>query len=366
MIRFLDPRNEYAAVREELEEAVERFFESGQYILGSGVSEFEDRFADYVGVNHCVGVGSGLDALELVLTAYGIGPGDEVIVPSNTYIATWLAVTNVGATPLPVEPDLETYNLDPDLVERAITTRTRVVLAVHLYGQPADMCSLSALARDRDLILIEDAAQAHGARDRGRRTGSLGHAAAFSFYPTKNLGAYGDGGAVTTDDSDIARQIRLLRNYGSPRKYENEVVGRNSRLDELQARLLVVKLGHLDAWNERRRRQAGIYLERLHHAGVVLPVRARQADPVWHVFVVRANDRDRLLAHLKDADIETLIHYPIPPHLQPAYRSLGMRRGSLPRSELIHDTVLSLPMGLHLSDDDVRTVADTIRTYCSA
>jgi dTDP-4-amino-4,6-dideoxygalactose transaminase len=363
MIRFLDLRYQYSTLRAELEEAVRNFFESGHYILGSGVAELEARFADYVGVEYCVGVASGLDAIELLLRAYEIGPGDEVIVPSNTFIATWLAVSNVGATPVPVEPDIETFNIDPGLVEEAVTERTRAVLPVHLYGRPVEMTSLQGLAQAHDLIVLEDAAQAHGARHHGSRTGSLGHAGAFSFYPSKNLGAYGDAGAITTDDPEIVHRVRMLRNYGSPRKYENEIVGRNSRLDELQARLLTVKLAHLDAANQQRSQQAAIYLDELIDTSVVLPALCDHGDPVWYAFVVRSDSRDGLASHLAQADIETHIHYPIPPHLQRAYESLNMGRGSLPISERLHDTVLSLPIGPHLSEDDIRTVAAAVRDY---
>jgi dTDP-4-amino-4,6-dideoxygalactose transaminase len=365
LIRFRDLRPQYAATQAEIASAVADFLESGHYILGSGLQEFEDRFAGYVGAEHCVGVASGLDALHLLLRAYEVGPGDEVIVPSNTYIATWLAVTHVGAIPVPVEPVPETYNLDPGRVEEAITSRTKVVLPVHLYGQPADIDPLGALAEAHDLIVVEDAAQAHGARYRGRRTGSLGHAAAFSFYPSKNLGAYGDGGAITTNDPKIAERVRLLRNYGSSSKYRNEVAGYNSRLDELQARLLLVNLRHLDGWNEQRRRQAAIYLRELRDTELILPEQPEWAEVVWHLFVVRASSRDDLGRHLGEAGIETMIHYPVPPHLQPAYEDLGMRRGSLPVSEEIHDTVLSLPIGPHLADDDVLTVAGAMRGYFS-
>jgi dTDP-4-amino-4,6-dideoxygalactose transaminase len=363
VIRFLDLKYQYEAIREEIDAATARFFDSGHYILGAGLREFEERFAEHVGVTHCVGVGSGLEALQLLLRAYGIGPGDEVIVPSNTYIATWLAVTNVGAMPVPVEPDLVTYNLDRDQAEAAISERTKALLPVHLYGLPTPMTDLRELCKAHGLVLLEDAAQAHGAKYREQRAGSLGHAGAFSFYPSKNLGAFGDGGAITTDDQAIAERVRLLRNYGSPKKYENEILGFNSRLDELQARLLLVKLRYLDAWNDNRRRQADIYLEELKEADVVLPCNPEWAAPVWHVFVIRVRAREALANHLADGGIETLIHYPIPPHLQPAYGDLGWQRGTFPVSEEIHETVLSLPIGPHLSDDDIRTVAAAVRDY---
>ncbi len=365
MIPFLNLSPLDEDLREELLTATAQFLDSGRYMLGEGLAEFEDTFASYVGVDHCVGVASGLDAISLLLRAYNIGPGDEVIVPSNTYIATWLAVTHVGATPVPVEPDESTYNLDPSLVEAALTPRTRAILPVHLYGQPADVAPLMGIASRRNLAVIEDAAQAHGARYRGRQAGSLAHAAAFSFYPTKNLGAYGDGGAVTTDDPEVAKTVRLLRNYGSPGRGRTLRLGYNSRLDELQARLLTIKLSRLDDWNGRRRHQAAIYREGLAGTDLVLPAAPSWAEPSWHVFVVQSMQRDDLASHLARHGVETLIHYPVPPHLQPAYEHLGMTRGSFPLSELLHQTVLSLPIGPHLSCDDVRTVIAAVRRATS-
>jgi dTDP-4-amino-4,6-dideoxygalactose transaminase len=322
---------------------------SGWYILGPEVEQFEADYAAYCQADHCIGVANGLDALHLSLRAYGIGPGDEVIVPSNTYIATWLAVSQAGATPVPVEPDERTYNIDPARIEAAITPRTRALLPVHLYGQPADLEPILAIARRHGLKVIEDAAQAHGARYQGKRLGGHGDAVAWSFYPGKNLGALGDGGAVTTNDPELADRLRVLRNYGSRVKYINEVQGYNSRLDPLQAAFLAVKLRHLDAWNDRRRAIAATYLEGLADTGLTLPQVPVWADPVWHLFVVRHPQRDGLQRQLSEAGIGTLIHYPIPPHRQQAYAEAGQAADSLPLAARMAAEVLSLPMGPQLS-----------------
>ncbi|MEK6325306.1 MAG: DegT/DnrJ/EryC1/StrS family aminotransferase [Acidobacteriota bacterium] len=349
-VPFLELGQTYLEIKDELDAAYQRVMNSGWYILGDEVKAFEEEFAAYCGTKHCVGVGNGLEALQLVLRGYGIGPGDEVIVPGNTYIATWLAVSNAGATVVPVEPDEGTYNINPRCIEAAISTRTKAVLPVHLYGQPADMSPINEIARRHGLKVIEDAAQAHGARYRDRRVGSLGDAAGWSFYPTKNLGAYGDAGAVTTDDDELADKVRLLRNYGSKRKYYNDEQGINSRLDELQAALLRVRLDHLDEWNSRRARIATKYLEELRGTELMLPVVCEGADPVWHLFAVRSKRRDELQVHLKSAGVNTLVHYPVPPHLQTAYSDLALPAGSLPISEAIHREVLSLPMSPQLSE----------------
>jgi len=317
---------------------------SGNLILGPEVEAFEAEFAAYCGTRHCVGVGNGLDALHLILRAWGIGAGDEVIVPSNTYIATWLAVTHAGATPVPVEPLAATCNLDAQRLAAAITPRTRAIIAVHLYGQPADMDAINAVARQHGLKVIEDAAQAHGARYHGRRAGNLGDAAAFSFYPGKNLGALGDGGAITTNDAQLADQLCAWRNYGSRSKYHNTFKGFNSRLDELQAALLRVKLAHLDAWNATREQLAQTYLAELANSALVLPVVPPWASPVWHLFVVRTDQRDALQQQLAQGGVGTLVHYPIPPHLQPAYADAGFQPGDFPIAEQLHREVLSLPL----------------------
>ena len=363
MVPFLDLGAATAEIRFELDEAIGRVLASGRYVLGPEVEAFEREFSTFVGTDHCVGVGNGLDAIELALRALGVGTGDEVIVPSNTYVATWLAVTRLGARAVPVEPNLETYNLDPDRIADAITPRTRAIVAVHLYGQPADMDSLRIVASKRGLWLVEDAAQAHGAAYKGRQVGGLGDAAAWSFYPTKNLGALGDGGAVTTNDPSVADRVRILRNYGSRTKYVNEIRGVNSRLDELQAAVLRVKLPLLHEWNQRRRRIAARYLDGLRGAALGLPSTAPGVDPVWHLFVVRSNARDRLQEHLAKNDVQTLIHYPIPPHQQAAYADLGYPVGAFPIAERIHRECLSLPIGPHLTDDQVGAVINAVRSF---
>lgn len=349
-IPFLDMKAPYIELRDELDTAYRRVMDSGWYILGAEVEAFESEFAEYCGVKHCVGVGNGLEALHLVLKAWGIGLGDEVIVPSNTYIATCLAVTNTGATPVLVEPLEGTYNIDPERIEAAISNKTKAIIPVHLYGQPADMVPICRIALRHGLKVLEDAAQAHGAKYRGRRAGGLGDAAGFSFYPSKNLGAFGDGGAVTTDDAELAHKIRLLRNYGSSVKYVNEISGGNSRLDEFQAALLRVKLRYLDIWNERRSRIAEWYLKTLYKTfpGLVLPMVPDWAEPCWHLFIVRSSNRDDFQKMLASCGIGTMIHYPIPPHLQKAYRSLGYHEESFPVAEKMAREVLSLPIGPHL------------------
>jgi len=362
-IPFLDLQAPYLELQDELDAAYRRVMTAGWFILGPELEAFEEEFARYCGAEFCVGVANGLEALHLILRAYDIGPGDEVIVPGNTYIATWLAVSYAGAQPVPVEPREETANLDPERIAAAITPRTRAILAVHLYGQPADMDAIMVLAERHGLKVIEDAAQAHGARYHGNRTGSLGHAAGFSFYPGKNLGALGDGGAVVTSDAELAQKIAVLRNYGSRRKYHNEEKGFNSRLDELQAAFLRVKLRRLDEWNERRTALASHYLAGLKGATVSVPAVPSWADPAWHVFVVRSAQRDALQRHLRKQDIATLIHYPVPPHRQPAYTELGIPAGSLPVTERLHREVLSLPIGPHLQHDQVDSVVSAVLQF---
>lgn len=360
-VPFLDLKAAYLELKPELDAAYRRCMDSGWFIMGRELESFEAEFAAYCGSRHCLGVGNGLEALHLILRAWEIGPGHEVIVPSNTYIATWLAVTYAGATPVPVEPDPTTYNLDPQRIEAAITARTRAILAVHLYGQPADMDPLLEIAARRNVKVIEDNAQAQGARYKGRRTGSLGHAAGTSFYPGKNLGAFGDGGAVTTDDADLADRVRVLRNYGSRVKYQHEIAGYNSRLDELQAALLRAKLPKLDEWNQRRRAAADRYRREL--AGVpdlILPAVPDWAEPVWHIFAARHSRRDALQEHLRQAGVGTLIHYPVPPHLSGAYAKAGFGRGEFPLAEEIAATELSLPMGPQLSSASMTVVRDSI------
>ena len=335
MVPFLDLAAATEEIRPALNAAIDRVLSSGWFVLGREVDAFEAEFAAFVETDHCVGVGNGLDAIELALRALGVRAGDEVIVPSNTYIATWLAVTRVGAIVVPVEPDASTLNIDPNRVEAAVTPRTRAIIAVHLYGQPADMAALRSVASRRGLWLIEDAAQAHGATYQGKRVGGLADAAAWSFYPSKNLGALGDGGAVTTNDPAVADRVRLLRNYGSRVKYVNEIIGFNSRLDEVQAAVLRVKLPLLLEWNDRRRRVAQRYLSRLADLPIVLPKVDAGGDHVWHLFVIRSRERDRLQQHLMERGVQTLLHYPIPPHLQDAYMELGLRAGALPIAEAV-------------------------------
>jgi dTDP-4-amino-4,6-dideoxygalactose transaminase len=359
-VPFLDLKRTNRDMIPEMESAFRRVMESGWYILGREVEAFEEEFAAYCGTRYCVGVGNGLDALHLILRACDIGAGDEVIVPSNTYIATWLAVSYAGAKPVPVEPDEATYNMNPQRILQAITPRTKAIMVVHLYGQPADMDAINAIARHHRLKVIEDAAQAHGARYKGARVGGLGDAAGFSFYPGKNLGALGDGGAVTTNDEGLASRLRMLRNYGSRVKYHNEEKGFNSRLDELQAALLRVKLEHLDTSNAERARLAEGYLRRLAGSGLILPFVPEWADPVWHLFVIRSRARDTLQQHLEHAGIGTMIHYPVPPHLQPAYAELGYRAGALPVAEYIHREVLSLPMYPGLGEAELERIGSAI------
>jgi len=350
-IPFLDLKAPYNELKDEMDAVYHRVMDSGWYILGAELESFEREFATYCEVKHCVGVGNGLDALHLILLAYGIGIGDEVLVPANTYIATWLAVSYTGGTPVPVEPDEKTYNINPDLIEKAISKKTRAIVPVHLYGQTADMDPIMEIAQKHGLKVVEDAAQAHGAKYKGRKAGCLGDAAGFSFYPGKNLGAMGDGGAITTDDNELANKVRLLRNYGSRVKYYNEVKGFNSRLDDLQAAFLRVKLKKLDEWNNRRRRVAEQYLRSLQKlSGGILPYVPDWSDPIWHLFVIRHAQRNTLQKVLTEAGIGTMIHYPIPPHQQRAYSDLNFKLGDFPISERLAMEVLSLPMSPHLTE----------------
>lgn len=360
MIGFLDLAAINARHEAEIRASLDRVMASGRYILGPELEAFESEFAAYCGVAHCVGVANGLDALHLILRAFGIGEGCEVIVPSHTFIATWLAVTQAGAVPVPVEPNMDSCNLDPGLVEAAITSRTRAIVAVHLYGQPADMGPLRDIASRRGLRLIEDAAQAHGATWHGQRTGSLGDAAGFSFYPGKNLGAMGDGGAITTRDAELAQRLKQLRNYGSTTKYRHELVGFNSRLDELQAAVLRIKLRCLDRDNARRREVAQLYRAELADGIVQWPGVLKDTEPVWHLAVLRSLVRDRLQIGLLADDIQTLVHYPQPCHRQAAYAAHCWP--ALPRAERLSAEVLSLPISPVMSDDAVRQVARVVRT----
>jgi dTDP-4-amino-4,6-dideoxygalactose transaminase len=366
MIPFLDLKATYLELKPEFDEAYHRVMDSGWYLLGKEAENFESEYAAYCESAHCVSLGSGLDALELVLRAWNIGPGDEVIVPSHTFIATWLAVTSTGATPVAVEPDPITYNIDTDRIAAAITPRTRAIIPVHLYGQPADMDPIMKLADLHGLKVLEDSAQAQGALYKGRRTGSLGHAAAHSFYPGKNLGAFSDGGAITTGDPELAEKIRALRNYGSRVKYHFDLQGTNSRLDELQAAFLRIKLRKLDEWNARRSMIAEQYLSQLSAFNFPnLPVVPEWAQPVWHLFVIRHPRRDALQQHLTEQGIQTIIHYPIPPHLSGAYLKAesGNQKVELKIAEQLASQVLSLPIGPHISPEDVTTVVEAIESF---
>lgn len=365
-VPFLDIKAAYVELENDLDAAYRRVMDSGWYILGQEVEAFEIEYADYCEAGHCIGVGNGLDALHLILRAMDIGTGDEVIVPSNTYIATWLASSCVGAVPVPVEPNQKTYNIDADLIEAAITSRTKAIMLVHLYGQPADMDPIVTIAKQYGLRVVVDAAHAHGARYKGSRNTCLGDAAGYSFYPSKNLGALGDGGAVVTDDSELAERVRMLRNYGSTVKYHNEAKGLNSRLDELLAALLRVKLRKLDEWNTRRGHLAKEYTHKLAHlTTLTLPFVPEWADPVWHLFVVRCDNRDHLKAALEANGIGSMIHYPVPPHLSRAYSDRGMARGSFPLAEALADSVLSLPLGPHLAVEEALQVVECVVNECS-
>ena len=359
MIPFLDLKSTYTELKSDFDAAYRRVMESGWYLLGNELEAFESEFAAYCGTKYCVGVGNGLEALELLLRAYDIGPGDEVIVPSNTYIATWLAVSYVDATLIPVEPDIRTYNLDPSLIEEKVTSKTKAIIVVHLYGQACDMDAINAIAKKHRLVVIEDGAQSQGALYKNKKVGSLGDAAGFSFYPGKNLGAFGDAGAITTNDAAIARKVKMLRNYGSEKKYLNECKGVNSRLDELQAAFLRVKLTHLDDWNRRRQQLARTYQTSLSRVPtLVLPYVLEDCSSVWHLFVIRCKRRAELQAYLKKFGIETLQHYPIAPHKQSAYAEMNAL--SYPISEKIHDEVISLPISPHHTEEQIKTVIEVI------
>jgi dTDP-4-amino-4,6-dideoxygalactose transaminase len=359
-VPFFDPGAADPHLREETEAALARVARSGWYVLGPEVEAFEAAWAAKVGTPACVGVGNGLDALTLALRAMGVGPGDEVLVPAQTFVASWLAVSQVGARPVPVDIDAATATLDPALLEAAITPRSRVVMAVHLYGQPAAMDAILAVARRHGLRVLEDAAQAHGAMFEGRPVGGLGDAAAWSFYPTKNLGALGDAGAVTTNDEALAGRVRLLRNYGSRERYVHEAAGVNSRLDEIQAAVLRARLAHLDEWNARRVAIAARYRRDLAGLDLRLPEVAAGRDHVWHLFTVRHARRDALRARLEAAGIGTLIHYPVPPHRQAAYADLGIRDEDVPVAVRQAAEILSLPMGPHLTDEQAGRVVEAI------
>jgi len=361
-VPFLNIRSAYDELENQIGDALERVAKSGTYIFGSEVEAFETEFANYCGASHAVGVASGLDALHLSIRALDIGPGDEIIVPSNAYIATWLSITHAGARPIPVEPDQVTYNIDASRIEAVITSRTKAILALHLYGQPADLAPILRIAKHHGIYVIEDAAQAHGATYRKKRIGAHGNVVAWSYYPSKNLGAMGDAGAVTTDDAKLAERIRILRNYGSKIRYVNEVCGFNSRLDPIQAAVLRVKLSKLDEWNSRRAVQAETYLHLLKdEAELILPQVLDSCSPAWHLFVVRHRKRDQLRAALLDKGVETLIHYPVPPHLQAAYHG-QWEAHSFPIASMLANEVFSLPIGPHMTDGAVDYVCDVLKS----
>jgi dTDP-4-amino-4,6-dideoxygalactose transaminase len=367
MIASIDLPTQYEELQHDLDDAYHRVARRGQFICYEECEAFEAEFAAYCQVTYCSGVGNGLEAIELILRAYGIGAGDEVIVPSNTFIATWLAVSHTGARPVPVDPDADFYNVDPQRVEPAITDRTKAIIPVHLYGQPADADAIMDIAARYGLLVVDDAAQAHGARYKGRPVGSLSHAAAFSFYPTKNLGALGDGGAVVTSDGHLAERVRMLRNYGASAKYVHSIRGFNSRLDELQAALLRVKLRKLDDWNQRRREVASRYRDALQGIpGLVLPSVPEWAEPVWHQFVIRHPRRDAIQRHLAEQGIASLVHYPIPPHESDAYAGEGWGDSQCGIAHSLSREVLSLPIGPHMSAASVDAVAAALREFLRA
>jgi len=360
---FVDLKAQHLPIQDELNQAIQNVMNRCDFALGEDVVRFEEEFAAYCGARYAVGVDSGLSALELSLRAFGIGPGDEVIVPANTFIATAAAVTFTGAEPVLVEVDPTSYNIDVAHIETAITPRTRAIIPVHLFGLPAEMDTIMKIARVHDLIVIEDACQAHGALYKGRRVGSLGHAAAFSFYPTKNLGGCGDGGMLVTDDAQVAEQIRAMRNCGQREKYRHELTPFNHRLDTLQAAILRVKLRYLDGWNEARRQGAAWYKELLANSGVVTPVEDDNSVHVYHVYVVRTHHRDALQAYLRDQGIGTAIHYPIPIHLQPYYAENNFDRGLFPMTEELCDEILSLPMFPTITHEQVQYVAEHVNKF---
>lgn len=362
-IPFLNLEPMHVTIRNEIVDAFKKTYDDNWFILGPNVEAFESEFSKYCGTKHCISCGNGLDALSVILRGYNIGDGDEVIVPSNTYIATALAVSYVGAKVVFVEPDIKTFNIDINKIEAAITSKTKAIIAVHLYGRPAETDKIKILCKKYSLKLIEDAAQAHGAIYNGKKAGNLGDAAGFSFYPGKNLGALGDGGAILTNDAVLAEKVRAIRNYGSNIKYYNEFKGVNSRLDEIQAGFLSVKLKQLDKWNADRQKSAKLYLEKINNTKIILPYINSVDESIWHVFAIRTEYRDDLLKYLKNNGIETLIHYPIPIHLQKAYSDLGYTVGDFPIAETISKTVLSLPIWYGMKYDEIHYVIDVLNKW---
>ena len=361
MIKFLDLHKINERFRKEIDEKIKEVLDSGWYLLGNQDKAFEKNFADYCGVKHCIGCANGLEALTLIIRAYGFSKGDEIIVPANTYIASILAISENGCTPVLVEPDINTYNINPDLIEEKITEKTRAIMVVHLYGQAVQMEKIRQIAKKHNLKIIEDSAQAHGAVYQGKRTGNLSDASGFSFYPGKNLGCMGDGGAVTTNDDELAQKIRALANYGSHKKYCNLYKGLNSRLDEIQAAILDVKLPHLDKDNERRRQIAKYYRENIKNPKLILPEAYDEKAHVWHVFAVRTEDRDGFQQYLTQNEIQTIIHYPTPPHKQEAYKEWNNL--SFPITEEIHNTIISIPISPVMTDEEVQRVMEVLNGY---
>ena len=361
MIKFLDLEKVNNRFRKETDERIAKILDKGWYLQGEENETFSRHFAEYCGAKYCVGVANGLDALNLIIKAYGFGPGDEIIVPANTYIASILAISENGCTPVLVEPDINTYNINPDLIEEKITERTRAIMVVHLYGQAVQMNKIWELAKKYDLKIIEDSAQAHGAMYQGKRTGNLGDASAFSFYPGKNLGCLGDGGCVTTNDEELFNKVKAIANYGSDRKYHHIYKGVNSRLDEIQAAVLDIKLKYLDADNERRRQISKYYRDNIVNPKIILPKTYDEKSHVWHIFAVRTENRDKLQKYLEDNGIQTNIHYPTPPHKQGAYKE--WKDLSFPISEEIHRTILSLPMSPVLTDYEVEKITEVVNVW---
>ena len=364
-VPFVDLQAQYRSIKAEVDAAVQRVLDTSAFILGREVEAFERAFAEYVGARECVGVANGTAAIQLALQAYGVGAGDEVVVPANTFFATAEAVSTAGARPVFVDCDPLTYNIDATKIEAVVTERTRAVIPVHLYGQPADLDAVFEVAARHDLRVIEDAAQAHGALYKGRRVGALGRAGCFSFYPGKNLGAYGEGGAVVTNDAEVARRIRMLRDHGSEQKYRHELVGYNMRLEGIQGAVLNVKLKYLDEWNALRRRHAARYRELLAPltSSFKLPAEAEYAEHVYHLFVVQTEERERLQRYLSAAGVQTGIHYPVPVHLQPAYAALGHMEGDFPEAESQARRVISLPMFAELTEQHLKYVADALSDF---
>lgn len=361
MIKFLDLYKINQRYREEIDERIKKVLDSGWYILGEQGKVFEKNFADFCGVKHCIGCANGLDALNLIIKAYGFKAGDEIIVPANTYIASILAISQNGCTPVLVEPDIRTYNINPDLIEEKITSNTKAIMVVHLYGQAAEMEKILQIAKKYNLKVIEDSAQAHGAYFKGKRTGNLGDASGFSFYPGKNLGCLGDGGCVTTNDDNLAYKIRAIANYGSDYKYHHIFKGTNSRLDEIQAAILDVKLKYLDADNQRRREISKFYRANIKNEKIILPEVSDEESHVWHLFVVRTDDRKKLEKHLNDNGIQTNIHYPTPPHKQECYKE--WEKMLFPVTEKIHNEVLSLPISPVMTNDEISKVVEVLNVF---